>query len=259
MARRPFIAGNWKMYKGPADADALAMALRRALVDAGAVDVAVAPPFISIPAVAARLKHSGVHLAAQDLHPAAEGAFTGAVSAEMLKQAGCAYAIVGHSERRTLFGEDDALVNQKVHAALRAGLLPILCVGETLTERDAGQEEAVVTRQLERALRGLPADQAASVTVAYEPVWAIGTGRSASPEQAQAVHAIIRGWLSASFPAFVGATLRIQYGGSVKPGNAAALLSQPDIDGALVGGASLDADDFFAIIRAASKATPAAS
>lgn len=251
MARRPFIAGNWKMYKGPAEADTLAMALRRALVDVGAVDVAVAPPFVSLAAVGARLKHSGVHLAAQDLHPAAEGAFTGAVSGEMLKQAGCAYVIVGHSERRALFGEDDALVNQKVLAALRAGLLPILCVGETLAERDAGQERAVVTRQLEAGLRGVPADQLPSLTIAYEPVWAIGTGRSASPAQAQELHATIRAWLGAQYPAFVGASLRIQYGGSVKPANAAALLSQPDIDGALVGGASLDADDFFAIIRAA--------
>lgn len=251
MARRPFVAGNWKMYKGPVEADALAMALKRALVDVGNVDVAVAPPMVSIAAVAARLRHSGVALAGQDLHPAAEGAFTGATSGEHLKAAGCAYVIVGHSERRTLFGEDDALVGQKVQAALRAGLLPILCVGETLAERDAGQAAAVVTRQLEVALRGLPADQAAGLTVAYEPVWAIGTGRSASPEQAQEMHATVRAFLYARFPAFVGAQVRIQYGGSVKPGNAAALLSQPDIDGALVGGASLDADDFFAIIRAA--------
>ena len=251
MARRPFVAGNWKMYKGPVEADVLAMALKKVLVDVGNVDVAVAPPFLSIAAVSARLRHSGIALAGQSLHPAAEGAFTGEVSGEHLKAAGCAYVIVGHSERRTLFGETDALVAAKLQAALRSGLLPILCVGETLAERDGGQAAAVVTRQLDVALAGLPADQAAGVTIAYEPVWAIGTGRSASPDQAQEMHATVRAFLLSRFPAFVGAQARIQYGGSVKPGNAAALLSQPDIDGALVGGASLDADDFFAIIRAA--------
>ncbi|MFT5687171.1 MAG: triosephosphate isomerase [Myxococcota bacterium] len=250
MARRIFIAGNWKMHKGPAQADALASALKAALVDIVTVDVAVAPPSISIPGVAARLKHTGIHVAAQNLHQAVGGAFTGELSGEMLREAGCSYVIVGHSERRHVFGEDDATINQKVHAAFRAGLLPILCVGEKLDQRQAGNAESVVTGQLAAGLAGLAADQVASITVAYEPVWAIGTGHTATPAQAQSMHASIREWLAGNFPAFVARQLRIQYGGSVKPHNAASLLSQPDIDGALVGGASLDAESFVSIIKA---------
>jgi triosephosphate isomerase len=251
VTRRPFIAGNWKMYKGPAEADALAETLKRSLAGESAVDVAVAPPFLSIPAVVARLKHSPVQVAAQNLHPEPAGAFTGEVSGEMLRQAGVAYAIIGHSERRAMFGDTDAFVEKKVHACFRAGLLPILCVGETLQEREAGQAEAVVQRQLAAALGRLTADQMGSVTIAYEPVWAIGTGRVASPAQAQEMHGTIREWLAAHFPPFVPRGLRILYGGSVKGSNAAGLLSQPDIDGALVGGASLVSDDFLAIINAA--------
>ena len=168
----------------------------------------------------------------------------------MLRQAGCAYVIVGHSERRRVFGDDDALVNRKVHAALRAGLLPILCVGETLEERSAGQATQVVSSQLTQGLAGLSADQVASCTLAYEPVWAIGTGHTASPDQAQEVHAEVRAWLTQSYPAYVARQVRIQYGGSVKPGNALSLLSQPDIDGALVGGAALKVDSFVAIVEA---------
>ncbi len=250
MARRIFVAGNWKMHKGPAQADALATALKAALVDVVAVDVAVAPPSISIPAVSARLKHTGVHVAAQNLHQAVGGAFTGELSGEMLRESGCSYVIVGHSERRHVFGEDDATINAKVHAAFRAGLLPILCVGETLEQRQSGNAESVVTGQLASGLAGLAADQVGSVTVAYEPVWAIGTGHTATPAQAQSMHATIREWLAGNFPAFVARQLRIQYGGSVKPHNAASLLSQPDIDGALVGGASLDAESFVSIIKA---------
>lgn len=250
MGRRIFVAGNWKMHKGPAQADALATALKAALVDAVTVDVAVAPPSISIPAVAARLKHTGIHVAAQNLHQALGGAFTGELAGEMLREAGCSYVIVGHSERRHVFGEDDATINAKVHAAFRAGLLPILCVGEKLDQRQAGSAESVVTGQLASGLAGLSADQVAAVTIAYEPVWAIGTGHTATPAQAQSMHATIREWLAGNFPAFVARQLRIQYGGSVKPHNAASLLSQPDIDGALVGGASLDADSFVSIIKA---------
>lgn len=249
--RRPFIAGNWKMYKTPSEADALAEALKRALVQQSAVDVAVAPTFLALPTVAARLRQSGVHVAAQNLHPEPHGAFTGEVSGEMLRSIGVAYCIVGHSERRQFFGEDDALVSRKVHACFRAGLLPILCVGELLPERDAGHAETVVERQLSVGLSGLHADQLPSVTIAYEPVWAIGTGRTATPTQAQEMHAFIRAWLAARFPAFVPRSVRIQYGGSVKPGNAASLLSQPDIDGALVGGAALVAEDFLGIVKAA--------
>ena len=252
MGRRIFVAGNWKLHKGPAQADALAAGLKAALVDVVSVDVAVAPPSISIPAVAARLKHTGVHVSAQNLHSEISGAFTGELSGEMLREAGCTYVIVGHSERRHVFGEDDAFLNRKVHAAFRSGLLPIFCVGETLDQRQGGNAESVVTGQLAAGLAGLTADQLAAVTIAYEPVWAIGTGHTATPAQAQSMHATIRQWLVANFPAFVARQLRIQYGGSVKPHNAASLLSQPDIDGALVGGASLDVESFVSIIKAGS-------
>jgi len=250
MGRRLFIAGNWKLHMGPQDADRLATALKRALADETAVDMAVAPPYISIPAVADRLKHTGIEVAGQDLHPAVKGAFTSAISGEMLKDAGCSYTLVGHSERRSLFGDDDELINAKVHAAYRAGLLPILCCGETLQQREQGDAVQVVTQQLAHGLAGLEPDQVVSTTIAYEPVWAIGTGVTASPEQAQEMHAQIRAWLQANYPSYVPAQTRIQYGGSVKPGNAKDLLSQPDIDGALVGGASLDAESFLAIVRA---------
>jgi triosephosphate isomerase len=252
MARRPFIAGNWKMNHGPHAAASLARELRAGLVDQAAVDVAVLPPAISIAAVVERLRHTVVEVGAQDLHPAPHGAFTGAIAGEMLREAGCTRVVVGHSERRQLFGEDDALVRQKVEAALRAGLLPILCCGETLAERESGAAQRVVERQLDAALRGLPPDQAVSITIAYEPVWAIGTGRTASPDQAQELHAHIRGWLRAHFPRFVADDLRIQYGGSVKASNAASLFAMPDIDGALVGGASLTAAEFLGIVSAAS-------
>ena len=251
MPRRPFIAGNWKMNLVPSAADALARELRAALVDSVQVDVAVAPPSISIPAVVHRLKHTGVFVAGQDLHAASSGAHTGCISGPMLRDAGCQYVIVGHSERRRDHGETDAAVGEKVHAALGSGLLPILCIGETLAQRDGGQAVAVVEAQLAAAFAGLAADQAATVTLAYEPVWAIGTGRAATPDQAQAMHASIRSWLRRTYPGYVADTVRIQYGGSVKPGNARSLLGQPDIDGALVGGAALAADSFVAIVDAA--------
>ena len=250
MSRRLFIAGNWKMNLGPEAARTLASGLRQALADDTGVDVLVAPPAISIPAVVERLKHTGILVAGQDLHPADSGAYTSQLSGGMLKEAGCEYVLVGHSERRSLFGDDDVAVNAKVHAAFKNGLLPILCIGETLPQREAGEAVDVVTQQLERGLAGLAPDQVVSTTIAYEPVWAIGTGVTASPEQAQEMHAAIRGWLAAHYPPFVPKQTRIQYGGSVKPGNAAELLNQPDIDGALVGGASLAVDSFVAIVRA---------
>jgi triosephosphate isomerase (TIM) len=250
MPRRPFIAGNWKMHKGPAEAEAFARVLKSTLV-VDDTDVALAPPFPSIPAVATQLKDTGIEVAAQNLHADASGPFTGEVAGEMLRELGCAYVIVGHSERRAIFGETDEIVARKIAAAFRAGLLPIVCVGESLAERDRGEEKAVVERQLSVGLRGLRDDQMAAVTLAYEPVWAIGTGRTATPEQAQEMHAFVRGWLGGAFPAYVAQDTRIQYGGSVKPDNAAKLLGQPDIDGALVGGASLDADAFVTIVRAA--------
>ena len=238
------------MHKAPGEADALADALKRALADVTSVDIAVAPTFLAIPAVAARLRHSNVGVACQDVAVDAQGAFTGAVSAEMLKSAGVQYAIVGHSERRQLFGDTDAAVGKKVQACFRAGLSPILCVGETLPEREAGEEEKVVARQLDAGLAGLSPEQVGTVTIAYEPVWAIGTGRVATPVQANDVHAFIWGWLG-RYPSFVARNVRIQYGGSVKGSNAAGLLSQPEIDGALVGGAALNVDDFVAIVKAA--------
>jgi len=249
MSRRPFIAGNWKMNLGPEAARELANGLRTALADDTGVDVLVAPPSISIPQVVERLRHTGISVSGQDLHPAESGAYTSQLSGEMLKEAGCSYVLVGHSERRSLFGDDDVAVNAKVHAAFRAGLLPILCIGETLPQREAGHAISIVTDQLAKGLAGLAPDQVVSTTIAYEPVWAIGTGVTASPAQAQDMHAAIREWLSANFPAFVPAQTRIQYGGSVKPTNAAELLNQPDIDGALVGGASLAVDSFVAIVR----------
>ncbi len=248
--RRRFVAGNWKLNLGPAQAAALAEALRTGLADRGDVDVAVFPTALSIAAVLPILQGSGIEVGVQDIHSADAGAFTGANSPAIAREAGCTRTLIGHSERRQIFGETDASVNKKVRAALAAGLLPIVCIGETLAERDAGQAEAVVHRQVAAALEGLTADQIPGLTLAYEPVWAIGTGRTATPEQAQDVHASIRGWLRAHYPSFVADETRIQYGGSVNAKNASQLLSCPDIDGALVGGASLKLDDFRAIVVA---------
>jgi triosephosphate isomerase len=250
MARRTFIAGNWKMNLGPQAAGDLAAGLKSALMDETGVDVLVAPTAVAIPSVVDRLRHTGLMVAAQDIHPADFGAFTSQMSGSMFKEAGCSHVLVGHSERRSLFGDTDELINAKVHAAFKAGLLPILCVGETLSQREAGDAETVVAAQLAQGLEGLAPDQVVSTTIAYEPVWAIGTGVTASPEQAQEMHASIRAWLASSFPSFVSNQTRIQYGGSVKPNNAAELLSQPDIDGPLVGGAALSVESFVAIVRA---------
>ncbi len=192
MARRPFIAGNWKMNLGPQAAGELASALKNALIDETGVDVLVAPTAVAIPTVVDKLKHTGLMVAAQDLHPADNGAYTSQMSGTMFKEAGCSHVLVGHSERRSLFGDDDTLINAKVHAAFKSGLLPILCVGETLEQREAGNAVAVVESQLTQGLAGLAPDQVVSTTIAYEPVWAIGTGVTASPEQAQQMHASIR-------------------------------------------------------------------
>ncbi len=254
MARRPFIAGNWKMNLGPGEADVLAMALKRDLQDRQGVDVTVAPPFLSIPEVVSRLRATGIQIAAQDCHWQASGAWTGEVSAGMVRAAGCTQVLVGHSERRQHFGETDKTVNLKVQAALGTDLHPIVCVGETLSERDAGEAVSVVERQLEGGLAGLGAEHLERMTLAYEPVWAIGTGRTASPEQAQEMHAAIRAWLTARFSGGAANGLRILYGGSVTPANAGLLLARPDIDGALVGGASLKAETFLPIVEAALRA-----
>lgn len=217
----------------------------------GHVDVAIFPPFVSLYPAADYLKSSRIMLGAQNMHEATSGAFTGEVSAGMLLTVGCQLVILGHSERRQLFGETDSGVNRKTQAALAAGLMPIVCVGETLQDRESGSTEAIIERQLVGGLKDLTEAQMDKVTIAYEPVWAIGTGKVATLEQAGDVHRFIRNWLVTKFSQTVGDRVRIQYGGSVKPDNAKGLLADPDIDGALVGGASLNADDFDAIIRAA--------
>ncbi len=248
--RKPVLAGNWKMYKTGADALALVGELRASL-DAAPVsrEVIVAPPFTALAAVAQALRGSGINVAAQTMHFEKEGAFTGEISPAMLKDAGASHVILGHSERRQLFGETDDGVGKKARAAFDHGLTPIVCVGETLAEREAGRMLEVIERQLERGLRALTPDEAAVAIVAYEPVWAIGTGKTATPAQAQEVHTFIRKRISASHGEPVAAALRILYGGSVKPDNIDGLMAESDIDGALVGGACLKADSFLRIVR----------
>jgi triosephosphate isomerase len=246
--RRPIIAANWKMHKDVAESLRFVESLGPRVQDLEGVEVVIAPPFTALDALKAAVAHTPIALAGQNLHPAASGAFTGEISARMLCDVGCTYVIVGHSERRTLFGETSDFVAQKVEAALAAGLAPIACVGESLAEREAGRTFDVVGAQLEQTLARVDREHAESVVVAYEPVWAIGTGRTATPELAQEVHAFVRAALEKRF-GDVAHRMRIQYGGSVKPDNIYALMAQPDIDGALVGGASLDPDSLYAIIR----------
>jgi len=246
--RRPIIAGNWKMHKTIAEAAALARSVVAAAGSEGP-EVVVCPPFTALAAVAGVTAGSGVAVGGQDVFWEDQGAFTGEVSAPMLLDAGCRYVIIGHSERRQFFGETDASVNKKLKAALAHKLVPIVCVGETLAEREAGATEEVVGRQVREGLAGLAPEEAAGIVIAYEPVWAIGTGRTASPADAQAVCAYIRQLAAEMFGGKAAAALRIQYGGSVKPDNIAELMAQPDIDGALVGGASLDAAAFSKIIN----------
>jgi triosephosphate isomerase (TIM) len=251
MARQKFVAGNWKMYTDLAGAKSLAAGVVKGLGNDTRVSVAVCPPFPWLTAVAEVIKGSPVALGAQNVHYAKEGAFTGEVSPAMVLEAGCKYAIVGHSERRHGLGEPDILLNRKVKLALAAGLSVIYCVGELLAEREAGQTEQVLQFQVAAGLIGLPKEHTSRLVIAYEPVWAIGTGRNATPQQAQEVHAFIRGMVARHFGEDVGRSLLITYGGSVKPENAAEILRQPDVDGALVGGASLKPDSFLAIVRAA--------
>src|SRR5262249_48984463 len=248
--RTKFLAGTWKMYTGRATAGERAWAVARGVDGETRVTVAVCPPFPYLIPVAEALRGSNVALGAQDVYAEKEGAFTGEVSPPMLLDVGCRYAIVGHSERRHVLHEDDALINRKARAALAAGWHVTLCVGETLPEREANRTEAVLDAQLAGGLSGLTADQLANLVIAYEPVWAIGTGRNATPEQAQEAHAFLRRRVGQMYGEKTAAALPIQYGGSVKPDNAAALLGRPDVDGALVGGASLKADSFLAIVRA---------
>jgi triosephosphate isomerase len=250
--RRPLVCGNWKMYKTPSEARVLARELVNGLRGAKeTAEVAVCPPFPALPAVAEALAGSPVAWGAQNCAPAAEGAFTGEVSAPMLVDLGCRFAILGHSERRQLFGETDASVHEKLEAVIAAGLTPIVCVGETLTEREAGRTESVVESQLRGCLAGIPGPEVGRAVLAYEPVWAIGTGKTATPEQAEAVHRRIREILAELFEPETAARTRVLYGGSMKPANAGSLLSQENIDGGLIGGASLDAKSFLEIVSAA--------
>ena len=247
--RRPLIAGNWKMHHGGSTGLALAADVVHLAPTLVHVDLVIAPPFTALAACAHECDGSRVEVAGQNLHPKDSGAFTGEVSARMLVEAGCTWVIVGHSERRQLFGETDAGVAEKVAAAIAAGLRPIACVGETLQEREGGRTLEVVERQV-RAFLKILASSPRPAAIAYEPVWAIGTGKNAGPAEAQEVHAAIRKWLAAA-SAELASDTRILYGGSVKPDNARDLLTAPDVDGSLVGGASLDAGAFGAIAKAA--------
>ncbi len=248
--RTPLVAANWKMYKTVAESLAYFRDFGPLVAGASDVEIVVAPPFVSVHAAAGATRGTRVGIAGQDLYWEREGAFTGEVSAAMLKEAGAAYVIIGHSERRTKFGETDEHVNRKLKAALAAGLIPIVCVGETLEEREREQTLVVLDRQLRLGLDGLTADQVAGLAIAYEPVWAIGTGRNATAAQAQEAHAHIRTRLRERFGAEAGDACRILYGGSVKPANTKELVSQADVDGALVGGASLDPKGFAEIVTA---------
>jgi triosephosphate isomerase len=251
--RKPFVAGNWKENTDSRSSVELARAV--ATGSAGLakekITVAVLPPFVYLQSVVQAIRSSGIAVGAQDVYFEPKGAFTGEISPAMLKDIGCNYVLCGHSERRHVLGESDELVGKKVTAAIGGGLLPILCVGELLEERDGGRMEQVVARHLKTGLAGLSADKMSAVTIAYEPVWAIGTGRTATPQQAQEVHAFIRRLLAEMYDAKLAQETRILYGGSVKADNAKELMAQEDVDGLLVGGASLKADEFVRIIQAA--------
>ena len=249
--RKSFVAGNWKMNTDVHSSVKLAQGVVSGCKDvAGSVDVAVCPPFVYLQQVGKALQSSHIALGSQDVYFEQKGAFTGEISSAMLKDVGCAYAICGHSERRHVIGETDELINKKVHAAILGGLLPILCVGELIEERKANKTAEVVTRQMKKGLAGLTPEKMSAVTIAYEPVWAIGTGLTATPQQAQEVHAMIRKLVAQMYDRKIADAIRIQYGGSVKPDNAGELMSQEDLDGLLVGGASLKAEDFVAIVKA---------
>lgn len=249
--RRPLIVGNWKMNTDASTAQRLAADVVAQAEQIGDVDLAVCPPSVYLATVADQVRGTRVGLGAQNIHHEASGAFTGEISAAMVLDVGAAYVILGHSERRTLMGESDADVNRKTHAATKAGLIPIVCVGEQLHEREAGATQSVIKKQFVGSFAQLSDAQMAELVIAYEPVWAIGTGRVATPEQAEEVHAELRKLVAAQYNPTIAERVRILYGGSVKPENAEELLSQPNVDGALVGGASLKANDFLAIAKGA--------
>lgn len=245
--RKPFIAGNWKMHKSAVEARAFLKSLRAAVDGVTDRTVVVCPPFTALSAAAEELKGSSIALGAQNAHWEKQGAFTGEIAPAMLAELGCRYVIVGHSERRQYFGETDATVQKRMLAVLAAGLTPIVCIGETLAEREAGQTLSVIERQMKTGLAGL--SQPTAIVIAYEPVWAIGTGKTATPEQAEEVHAFVRQQFASLYSEAAAQSVQILYGGSVKPENMAALMQQADIDGGLVGGACLDADSFARIVK----------
>lgn len=247
--RKPIIAGNWKMNKTIGEAIDLVKALKAKVADVTDVEIVVAPTFTALSAVADVIKGSNIKLSAQDMHWEKSGAFTGEISPLMLKDAGCQYVIIGHSERRMYFGETNETVNKKVKAAHEYSLKPIMCVGEKLEEREAGIMKDVVKDHVVNGLAGLTEEQALGTVIAYEPVWAIGTGKTATPEQAQEVHQFIRELLADMYSPAVADAVLIQYGGSAKPDNIVQLMSQPDIDGGLIGGAALDAESFTKIVK----------
>lgn len=248
--RKPVIAGNWKMYKLLAEAVDTALGLKPLVANASHCEVVIAPVFTALKTVADRLEGSSIHVAAQDCSTQADfGAHTGEVTAAMLKDVGCSYVIIGHSERRQFYGETDASVNLKTRSAIASGLTAIVCIGEMLAEREAGSAETVVKTQLQGSLASLTVADMERIIIAYEPVWAIGTGKTATPEQAQEMHGHIRRVLAETHGSEVANSMRILYGGSVKPDNIASLMSQEDVDGALVGGASLEAESFSKIVN----------
>jgi len=247
--KKPFIAGNWKMYKTNKEALELVNGLKRELTDLEDADIVVCPPFTALSDVSDLLIDSNIRLGAQNLYWQDEGAFTGEISAVMLKDIGCQYVIIGHSERRKYFLDSDGEINKKIKAAIKNDLTPIFCLGETLEEREDNKTMTVVEKQLKAGLAGLEEDSITKLIIAYEPVWAIGTGKTATPQTAQEVHKFIRSWIEKNISSFAAENLKILYGGSVKPSNAKDLIKQPDIDGALVGGASLDINSFVEIIK----------
>jgi len=249
--RKPLIAGNWKMYKTWDEAQKLAKNIKAELNDVNDVDIVVCPPFTALAAVHEIIKDSDIALGAQNMHWENEGAYTGEISPVFLVDLGCKYVILGHSERRQHFRETDEEINRKIKAALAYGLTPILCVGETIYEREKGETENVVERELTNALSGLKYDDIKNIIIAYEPIWAIGTGKTATPEIAEAVHKFIRNFIEKNYSSEVASELRILYGGSIKPDNIRGLMEEPDIDGGLVGGASLKAESFVGIVRGA--------
>ncbi|PKL91489.1 MAG: triose-phosphate isomerase [Candidatus Goldiibacteriota bacterium HGW-Goldbacteria-1] len=249
--RIPIIAGNWKMYKDLEESKTLAESLKNCLKDVNPeeTEVAICPTFTNLASVNEIIKGSNIKLGAQNMYPKQEGAFTGEISPLMLRSVGCHYVIIGHSERRQFFGETNSSVNEKVKVAFEYALVPIMCVGETLEQRENGTTNTIVKAQVVDGLKDIPKEKAKNIVIAYEPVWAIGTGKVATKEQAQEVHAMIRGELKSIYDEATANSIRIQYGGSVKPDNVKELMAQPDIDGALVGGAALKVDSFEAIVK----------